>query len=361
MLQTPIPTAAALLLIAQSVTAQAPPPPPSNPRPPLQAPQYNLQLYKYNQVRSPHFPANTCGNRWLDLYNACPASGGIGQCGNWDTTVDEMVSCGLQDNSNSLPWKNHSHRRREQVVEAFCECISCAFLPAVRDLDTLVIPQQCGNDGEEQRPSLPSVVEQLAVELCDRAAPNSLDACYGFSWSAKSKCESGESTCAEFEITLGLESAEDFDEAAQLAFLGRLAGLANVPIDSLYVKALRAGSVVATVGVYSSYEDKVAAALVGSGGSDGGSVSTDDLSLALGAPVESAAAVPAGGGGGALSASSVLVPIFLIAAAAIVVWRWRKDRCAGLVEAKHKDVVVVGESQPPPPPPDEHAEQAEKV
>ena len=117
-----------MLGVVHFLYAATPPPPPPSP-------QYNLQLYGYNQVRSPHFPPNTCGNKWLDLYNAAShTSGGIGSCGStWDTTVDDMISVGLQDDPVNMPWPNGT-KAREQVVHDFCDCIHCSFLPAVSNL-----------------------------------------------------------------------------------------------------------------------------------------------------------------------------------------------------------------------------------
>ena len=361
--------------------ASTPPPPP--PLPPLRSPLYNLQIYGYNGVRSPHFPPNTCGNKWLNLYNACPATGGIGHCGKWDTTVDDMVRCGLQSDP-AIPWKNHSSSKehaREAVLQDFCECISCAFLPAVRDNATLSVPRPCDKD----TPSLKAVVEQLAIELCGVVAPNSLEACSsGFKWSAKAKCESGEASCAEYTFTLGLASVADFDAAAQLDFLGRLAGLARVPLESLYVKSVRPGSVVATVGVYETYAPQVAAVTTG-GGSDPaggppvGAVDRADLSAAVGVPVESVIASGSnsgvggggGGGGGASSlltgasngrvAAAIVLPFLFVAICLILGWRWSHDRCRGVREqhagagqaatATAAVVSVEKSSSPPPPPP----------
>ena len=96
---------------------------------------YNLQLYDYQEVASPHFAHNTCGNLWLDLYNACPL-GGIGKCvagvGEWSATVDAMTSCGLQDDPAALPWPNasnnyngvpfYANHSRAEVLDDFCRC-----------------------------------------------------------------------------------------------------------------------------------------------------------------------------------------------------------------------------------------------
>ena len=190
--------------------------------------------------------------------------------------------------------RGHLGRR---CCKPLCECISCAFLPAVRDNATLVIPRQC----TKSTPSLKSVVEQLAGLLCSSVAPNALDQCStGFKWSSKVKCERGEAVCQEFEFRLGLASTDEFDANAQLDFLGRLAGLAGVPIDSLYIKSVQAGSVVVKVGVHSDYSDAVAAAVTsgrGDGAGDGG-LNANDLSDALGAPVEAVRAPSSAGGGG---------------------------------------------------------------
>ena len=369
------------LVCVRLAASVSPSPPPSRPplppsRPPLSAPRYNLQIYGYNNVGSPHFPPNTCGNRWLDLYNACPAMGGIGHCGKWDTTADEMVACGLQSDPN-LPWKNSSSHRREEVVAKFCECISCAFLPAVRDNATLIIPQQCETD---DTPSLPSLIDKLAIELCDYAVPEALDACSGFEWSAKSRCESGESRCLMLELTLS-GSAAAFDEHAQLALLARLAGLAGVPINSLYVKSVREGSVVVAVGVYPSYADKFRAAVVGgmSGASPSSGGHLDALSLALGLEVlqvevlqassggDSLSGGGAGGGGGSVPALVIALAVCLsIGTALFFTWLCRGLRAyqAGLdtdrLAAETTAAVIISRSpsgiklpppaQPPPPP-----------
>lgn len=347
--------------------AMSPPPPPPRPAfPPLRAPSYNLQVYGYNGVASPHFPANTCGNKWLGLYNACPATGGIGHCGKWDTTVDKMVKCGLQ-NDASIPWKNSSKGpSRQEVLQEFCECISCAFLPAVRDNATLVIPRQC----TKSTPSLKSVVEQLAGLLCSSVAPNALDQCStGFKWSSKVKCERGEAVCQEFEFRLGLASTDEFDANAQLDFLGRLAGLAGVPIDSLYIKSVQAGSVVVKVGVHSDYSDAVAAAVTsgrGDGAGDGG-LNANDLSDALGAPVEAVRAPSSAGGGGgfgsignltgrAALAAAILFPILFALILVILCWRWNYDRCKGIhsseaAEERSTSIVEIDPSKGAPPPP----------
>lgn len=270
-------------------------------------------------MRSPHFPPNTCGNKWLDLYNAASHStGGIGNCGgSWDTTVDDMVSVGLQDDPANLPWPNAS-KPRDVVVGDFCSCIHCAFLPAVNDSATLVIPSQC----QTATPSLESVVIKLALSLCGSAAPTSANACPGYVYAAQTTCAQDASACAEVEFVLGISSVAEFDQAAQAAFLASLASYANVPIESIYIKSVRAASVVATVGVLTAYEQDLGEAVLQG-------PSTGTLSSALGVPVM---AVAASGdtGGSAGFPMPLLVVLVLAFVGGVSYWRWRQDRCAGL-------------------------------
>jgi hypothetical protein len=214
---------------------------------------YNLQLYGYNGVESPHFPPNICGNRWLALYNACAEPGGIGRCGDWDTTVECMGQCASQTDS-ALPWPNasndyrgmpwYAHHSRQEVLNDFCACISCSFLPAVQDTDHLHVPSQCAVD----TPSLADVVGTLARTLCGNVTASGLFACPGHVWPARDRCDASSGGCFEFAFALGLSDTETFGTLAQATFLGRLATAASVPIDSLFMKDVRAGSVVATAG-----------------------------------------------------------------------------------------------------------------
>ena len=141
-----------------------------------------------------------------------------------------------------------------------------------------------------------------------------------------------------------------------------MATLADVPVESLYIKSVRSGSVVATVGVYATYEDEVAQVLVGD--ANGGSVGAEaddarieDLSESLGVPVESVRAngmVDGGRDGSDGDDYYALVMLLVVAViiVGLVLWRWKHDRCGELTEGKHSDVEVTGrESQPPPPPP----------
>ena len=135
---------------------------------------FNLQLYGLIAV-SPHFAAGhaqMCGNYWLRLYNACPM-GGIGHCGSWASTTEKMVQCG----NGTLQWMSQADQ--EQVVRDFCSCISCAFLPAVKD--TNEPPWMANDQCMVGTPSLESVIEQLADELCESVVATGPDSCPGAS------------------------------------------------------------------------------------------------------------------------------------------------------------------------------------
>ena len=318
-----------------------PPSPASPPVPSWWADVYNLQLYGYQGVASPHFADNTCGNLWLNLYNACPM-GGIGKCvdgvGEWGATVDAMTSCGLQDDPVALPWPNasndynghpfYANTTREEVVTDFCRCIGCAFLPAVHDVETPPhIPEQC----EANTPNLTSVVETLARDLCGGVHPTSNYTCPGYRWPAATLCSPGElAECAEFEFTLGLSGAAGFDELARAHFLGRVASFADVPLDAVYMRGVTAGSVVATVGVLPSAQHAMERAVLPSRGG----VGAGELSLFLGVPVQAVSEVgvhdseeAAGAVGGTLAALAVLGGV----AGAFFVQRSRRRRREALL------------------------------
>ena len=213
---------------------------------------------------------------------------------------DTMIACGLQADSgdaraSELPWPNASNHwhgmpfyqnhTREDIVDQFCKCISCAFLPAVED-DAAPphIPLQC----ELDTPRLPTVVRTLARDLCDDTRSTGEYACPGHVWPARAACAAGGGEgggeCRAFDFALAIGAAA-FDTFEQASFLGRLASLANVPIDQLYMQSVRTGSAIARVGVIAAIEPAVMSAVIEQH-------TAEELTTALGVPVQGVIEVP---------------------------------------------------------------------
>ena len=141
-------------------------------------------------------------------------------------------------------------------------------------------------------------------------------------------------------VPAGLASTDNSMPTRSSTFLTSLA--ARAFYRRLYIKSVQAGSVVVKVGVHSDYSDAVAAAVTsgrGDGAGDGG-LNANDLSDALGAPVEAVRAPSSAGGGGgfgsignltgrAALAAAILFPI-LFALILILCWRWNYDWCKGM-------------------------------
>eukprot|EP00750_Incisomonas_marina_P003268 INCI13040.1.p1 GENE.INCI13040.1~~INCI13040.1.p1 ORF type:complete len:177 (-),score=19.76 INCI13040.1:1386-1916(-) len=119
---------------------------------------YNLQLYSW-RVRSHFFDSNTCGNYWLDFYNACSSAGyfpgGIGFCGKWGSTVDRMAQCGTEAGNGSIT---------ESIMRNFCDCLQCTFVPAATSTEypySYLDNQTCAGV-----PTFESAVLDLADTVC---------------------------------------------------------------------------------------------------------------------------------------------------------------------------------------------------
>ena len=119
---------------------------------------YNLQLYGW-RVQSALFQDNTCGNHWLDFYNACSNGGyfpgGIGSCGSWGATVDRMQQCGEEGGGGTVT---------SQIHADFCNCMQCTFVPAASSTSSpyeYLDAQSCSGV-----PSFDDVVLQLTDEIC---------------------------------------------------------------------------------------------------------------------------------------------------------------------------------------------------
>ena len=201
-------------------------------------------------------------------------------------------------------------------------------MPQVNNTATLVIPNQC----QSGTPSLPSVIYKLALSLCHSTVATSANACPGYVYAAQTRCEQHAEACGEVEFVLGVASVADFDAAARAAFLANLATYANVPIESLYIKSVRAASIVATVGVLTAYADDLEAAILPGGA---GGAPSDGLSSALGVPVQAITAEGGAGGAGGVDAVPIVVVIVLLLVAIALYLRWRRDRFAGLLAVTH--------------------------